>query len=320
MLAASPDRQAASSLGLLALIATSVFSLSVFGIALGFQSLLISTNTAMDAVKCCGTIFSSCLLSPSLARATLPWIAMLILLYGVVLAIWRGAFHVCRESAFTASLGQTASARHEKLDAQVRRLGLEGEVFLIPEVESHRAFTVGISRPKIYIDQGACEALEADELAAVLAHEDHHRRRGDPFRSLLILFLNDLLYFLPLGAALTQLFNTAREEAADDAAVAQEGEALGLASALCRLARLQAAASEEITIRATGKGPIQQRVERLLKADKAKPRRPGIFKLTMSVILIGLLVGTLLLPLFVGESPFVFQGCSPETCRSMGCM
>jgi hypothetical protein len=46
-----------------------------------------------------------------------------------------------------------------------------------------RAFVVGTIRPQIYIGDELFEALDADELHAVLLHEEHHRRTLAPLRA-----------------------------------------------------------------------------------------------------------------------------------------
>lgn len=46
-----------------------------------------------------------------------------------------------------------------------------------------RAFVLGTIRPQIYIGDELFEALDADELHAVLLHEEHHRRTLAPLRA-----------------------------------------------------------------------------------------------------------------------------------------
>lgn len=45
------------------------------------------------------------------------------------------------------------------------------------------AFVAGALRPAIFIGDGLLSALDADELSAVLQHEEHHRRTRAPMRS-----------------------------------------------------------------------------------------------------------------------------------------
>lgn len=317
----SSDNKAHRSFLGLVLFASSVLAVCLLGIGLGFNSLLVSTNTAKDAIACCGTLFSRCLVSPSMARAVLPWIGMIILLIGVIKACWLVLRQVRGERLFLSQLPISPAYKHEKLLALEKRLSLEGKLCFLPGPDIHRAFTAGINSPRIYVTQGTCDQLSSDELEAVLLHENHHRQRHDPLRSLILLFVKELLFFVPVGSILISIFNEAREEAADDAALASHGHGLELASALCQLAQLQSGENlEATTVSAMGSGPIQNRIQRLLSDNAASNRKPHRLTLALSLLIVGLLIVTLYMPLLMTDSPFVFQGCNPELCRSMGCM
>ncbi len=45
------------------------------------------------------------------------------------------------------------------------------------------AFVLGILRPTVYLGDASIDVLESDELAALLHHEDHHRRTLAPLRA-----------------------------------------------------------------------------------------------------------------------------------------
>lgn len=95
------------------------------------------------------------------------------------------------------------------------------------------AFCAGLLRPRSYISTGALEALEPDELHAVLAHEAHHARSYDPLRVFAARVLADALFFLPALRRLADRYGALAELSADAAAVrASAGERQPLASAL----------------------------------------------------------------------------------------
>jgi len=96
-----------------------------------------------------------------------------------------------------------------------------------------RAFCAGWLRPRVYISDGALEQLDAAELHAVVAHEDHHARRRDPLRLLVIAVLGEALFFMPVMRRLRERYAQLAEVAADEAAAHATG-AQPLAAALMR--------------------------------------------------------------------------------------
>ncbi len=113
------------------------------------------------------------------------------------------------------------------------------------------AFTAGLWRPRIFVAQDLALALSTDELAAVIAHEDAHRRRRDPLRLSVWRFLACMLFFLPVLRRLEEDMADEAEVAADDDAVERARiQPLTLASALLAVARLftlPATRSREVT-------------------------------------------------------------------------
>lgn len=97
------------------------------------------------------------------------------------------------------------------------------------------AFCAGLWRPRVYVSLGAVQRLDADELAAVLAHENAHARRRDPLRGLVRRAGADVLFFAPLARRWDRHRRMGAELAADRAAVAHVG-APALAGALLGMA------------------------------------------------------------------------------------
>ncbi|WP_130290024.1 M56 family metallopeptidase [Pseudonocardia sediminis] len=85
------------------------------------------------------------------------------------------------------------------------------------------AFCAGLWRPRLYVSRGAVERLAADELAAVLAHEEAHLQRRDPLRGLLRRAGADVLFFAPLARHWDHRRRLRAELAADRAAVRRTG-------------------------------------------------------------------------------------------------
>lgn len=123
-----------------------------------------------------------------------------------------------------------SAARHLRQDRNFRRsLRIRGEVelgglrvALLEDREAH-AFCAGLLRPRIYLTTAALARLSERELLAVLAHEDHHRKRRDPLRLALAAVLADALFFLPALRQLAERYRALSEVAADEAATRAAG-------------------------------------------------------------------------------------------------
>jgi Zn-dependent protease with chaperone function len=91
----------------------------------------------------------------------------------------------------------------------------------------------GMVHPRILLSAVAESMLTGNELQAALNHEVAHLRRRDNLKKLLLRFVA-----FPGMSGLEAAWLEATEMAADDAAVANAGEALDLATALIKLSRL----------------------------------------------------------------------------------
>src|SRR4029079_12347833 len=108
-------------------------------------------------------------------------------------------------------------------------LGLAGEAAM--------AFRAGWLRPRVYGATAVLARLPATELAAVLAHEQHHGVLRDPLRLAVGRVLCTALFFLPILRPLHDRYADEAEITADAAALAASDGASGpLASAMLALA------------------------------------------------------------------------------------
>jgi hypothetical protein len=142
---------------------------------------------------------------------------------------------------------------------------------------------VGIFRPTLVLDAMVLDGCSADELSAVLAHEEGHLRRRDNLRRALFAAVPDLLARTAAGSRLRDDWRLATEEAADDAAAERGEEArVHLASALVQVARLAPDATEEAAAAFHGlplpagtlyRGEsVERRVRRLIEAPTPPQR------------------------------------------------
>jgi Zn-dependent protease with chaperone function len=133
--------------------------------------------------------------------------------------------------------------------------------------DSVPAFTAGLFRPVIYVNERLEAQLSPEELRAVIAHEDAHRRRRDPLRLTVWRFLGCTLFFLPALRRLVDDMADEAEIAADDAA-ASDGrvEPLALASALIAIAdgyRSELPIPVPAAVGLLGRDLLERRVRRL---------------------------------------------------------
>ena len=134
------------------------------------------------------------------------------------------------------AIRSTNSCRR-RLEAEAspkKRWGID--YYLIPS-SMPLAFTVGWLKPRIFISSSLATSLEEEELRTVLFHEVRHQRRKDPGRSLLIGFLSDLLFFLPLTKRMRRCFGLCTEIEADFSSLKAGQRREALVAALAKMHR-----------------------------------------------------------------------------------
>jgi len=122
----------------------------------------------------------------------------------------------------------------EWIAAVAAAAGVNGRLDVI-EASERLAFCHGLLRPRIVLSMALCAILDHDELTAVLLHEDHHRRRREPLRIVLLGALAHALSFMPPVGVILGQARTEMEIAADRAAVARTGSTRALARALLKV-------------------------------------------------------------------------------------
>jgi len=160
------------------------------------------------------------------------------------------------------------------------RLGGERMPVCLVTGEAPLVALTGIFRHRLMISELVPRALSPRQLAAVLRHERAHGRSRDNLKRLLILLSPDLLPFSRVFGELERAWALAAEWAADDRATeGNRRRALTLASALVRVARLNAAQPAPLlapllatSLLADGTG-LGVRVDRLLRSA---PRRAEV--------------------------------------------
>lgn len=97
------------------------------------------------------------------------------------------------------------------------------------------AFTGGFLKPRVFISTKLMEALSEKELRAVILHEFHHQNSKDPLKGLVVSFISDFLFFLPISRFLKKAFSLTAEMTADAHSVSLQADPVDLAVSLLKV-------------------------------------------------------------------------------------
>ncbi|WP_324716305.1 M56 family metallopeptidase [Carboxydochorda subterranea] len=180
-----------------------------------------------------------------------------------------------------------------RLQHLARSLGMEQRIDVVDEA-APVVFTHGLLRPRVLLSRGILDRLSDEELAAVLAHERYHVLRHDPLRVLVAGAAADALFYLPAAGELHRWWDSARELAADAAAVVALGR-LHLAQALHKLGSWREEPSPFAI--AGAMGVLDLRITQLVHPERASNR----IRLSLRAVAVASLFAGLLLAGFFGR-------------------
>lgn len=158
---------------------------------------------------------------------------------------------------------------------QTRGIALALEALALPspapmswrvvDMDRPLALTAGLIRPRIYLSTRLLNALSPAELAAVVGHEQAHRRRRDAVRQLAAEALSRL-HLAPIRRRLLADLSLASERACDEEAAFSSNGRLCVAGTLLKVARLNATQSPMDALLPTMTGAdLEARIEALLR-------------------------------------------------------
>jgi beta-lactamase regulating signal transducer with metallopeptidase domain len=192
------------------------------------------------------------------AIATATWIAV------ALLRLWSLAADLRRARRLG---GQPPAAR---LSALLARRGIPRDVVRVGE-PGVMPLVVGCWRPRIVVPRSLVEELSDDELGAILLHEDAHRRRRDPLRSVVYRLAAAVFWvYPPLYLVLHRLATTA-EYACDEHAIRAGVSAPRYVSALTHTISLGLASPSFVAPAASATGSLLRR--RLRRLSTLNSRR-----------------------------------------------
>jgi len=156
------------------------------------------------------------------------------------------------------------------------------------EDRSPSAFTAGFIKPKIYVSTGLVDALDENELRAVVLHESHHRESRDPLKGLFVSFVSDLLFFLPVSRWLKKAYHLAAEVTADAGSIDRRADPLDLAASLLKVQKLGGSAAAWFF------DPTAERAKHLL-GERSRIPWP-VKKISLAVVVLAISVSIALIP------------------------
>jgi len=165
---------------------------------------------------------------------TLCTLAYLAIAYWLIVRTTRDVIAARRLARVAVAVDGDRKSRLESAIAQsgvARDRVIVSDSNLIPAV-------VGTVHPRIVLPVRLLDALDADELTAVLLHEEMHRRNADPAIAVVQRLASSLLFFFPLLAPLQRRLREAAELRCDEDALRAGAEPRAYASALARTIRL----------------------------------------------------------------------------------
>jgi TonB family protein len=127
--------------------------------------------------------------------------------------------------------------RSARLDGAILASGIARDRVIVSSANLIPA-VIGTIRPRIVVPVKLLDALELDELTAVLLHEEMHRRNADPAIAVVQRLASSLLFFFPLLAPLHRRLREAAELRCDEDALRAGAEPQTYVRALARTIRL----------------------------------------------------------------------------------
>jgi TonB family protein len=188
----------------------------------------------------------------------------------------------------------------DKLRRALRGSGARSENVAICRAASVPA-VVGLVRPRILLSRRLVDALQEDELRAILIHENAHRQRRDPLRLTVQRLCASPFFFYPLLRPVVRRLRETAELACDDS-VRSSGVVLRTyARALARSVHLGLAPTGLSTAACSDRSFVYQRLQRLSVAGRYTMKTRHQFIIAAVIILVG--AGSFLpLPIHAGET------------------
>ncbi len=293
------------------LMAILLFVLIATSMHYGIANLLGLTALAGSALACCKTLFSWCLVSPTMFMAIMPWIGLGIITAGLSLAVFTAARNLIISGRFLNTLRAAPAGGYHELE---KLSGLYGiPIITFEDKRLNSAFTLGLVKPKVYISTGLIEKLSKGELEAVAVHELHHAEKRDPLKLFILSFIKDMFFVIPLGRYLADLFFIRKELAADERAASESGRPVDLARALIKMTGMDREIIP-VGVSALGKATlVEKRIKELLEPGQGKRDKTPVGIIIGTAFVISMLAAVFTAPIYAA-------GRQMEKCNQTSCI
>ncbi|MBU7005720.1 M56 family metallopeptidase [Phosphitispora fastidiosa] len=193
----------------------------------------------------------------------------------VIFAAARIILSIYASRSYVKKYGYASDADRPQLFAALKILCLKAEMKVPRVIVTRdifaRAFTMGFRSPVLVLSEGLLSGLDEDELETVMAHELGHIVRGDSLLNRILLFLKDIMFFVPLANMVFRNYSAEKEKASDDFAVRLTGKPMAFAQALIKVWKMSRHSIVDELLPypslAGNGGVLEKRVERLLEGE-----------------------------------------------------
>ena len=240
----------------------------------------------------------TCLFLPTTKDAgthLLSYLLLGVVLIGSTMGI-RAVIAQSRKNGLFSRLGHLKMDQSwSRLDQLATRLGMASSVVLVHSTQP-KAFCYGLLRPRICVTTALVERLTESELEAVLLHEKYHLEKHDPLKVAIGRIVTTSLFFLPVVKSLYDRYLIAKEIAADEKAIREQGQRRSLASALDKLLALNGTGYSNLVEEAEGVGLMNHRIDFLLGSKPSAWDRLPPLAMATSVVVLALGMVALIAP------------------------
>jgi len=209
--------------------------------------------------------------APAAAAPRIDWIPYA---WGAVAALIAARWLILRARTVAAALRTSSAPSARELEALAharRALGIAAPVDLVRSPICEAPAVVRILRPVIVLPSSACDALDDDELRALLLHECAHVSRRDNLVSALEALAAALLWFHPLVWLALRDLATTREEACDEVVSDAARSTDSYLSALTKICRA-VLASRAAGASCMASARLNERIEHLMSYERLKEK------------------------------------------------
>ena len=159
-------------------------------------------------------------------------ILLVFMSFSFLYAVSRTALRILRTLAFVGRAERKAIASRD-----VSRYPFLENVTVF-EDRKPLAFTSGFLKPRVFMSTKLVDILDEKELRAVILHESYHQESKDPLKGLIISFISDFLFFLPVSRFLHKAHHLTSEMTADAHSIRSQASPLDLAASLLKVQKV----------------------------------------------------------------------------------